>query len=67
MQNLKYGTKQKQSLDIENRLVLVKGEWGGRMEWEGWGFRASRYNLLHLEWISNEILLAQGTLFNLLG
>ena len=36
--------------DIENRLVSAKGE--GVMEWE-----ASRYKLLHLEWISNVVLL----------
>ena len=41
--------------DIENRLVVAKGEEGGSgMDWE---FAVSRCKLLHLEWISNEVLL----------
>ena len=41
--------------DIESRLVVAKGERGGSgMDWE---FGVSRYQLLHLEWISNEVLL----------
>ena len=41
--------------DMENRLVVAKGEVGGSgMDWE---FGVSRYKLLHLEWISNEVLL----------
>ena len=40
---------------MENRLVVAKGEGGGsEMDWE---FEVSRCNLLHLEWISNEVLL----------
>ena len=41
--------------DTENRLVVAKG-WGGGsgMDWE---FEVSSYKLLHLEWISNEVLL----------
>ena len=38
-----------------NRLVVAEGERGGSgMDWE---FGDSRHKLLHLEWISNEILL----------
>ena len=38
-----------------NRLVVAKGEReGSRMDWE---VGVSRCKLLHLEWISNEILL----------
>ena len=41
--------------DIEHRLVVAKGEEGGNgMEGE---FRFGRHKLLHLEWISNEVLL----------
>ena len=41
--------------DIENRLMFVKerGEERG-MKWE---FGVSRYKLLYLEWICNEVLL----------
>ena len=46
---------EKKLTDMENRLVVAKGEWGGSgMDWE---FGASRCKLLHLEWISNGILL----------
>ena len=39
----------------ENRFVVAKGEGGGSgMDRE---FGASRCKLLHLEWISNEVLL----------
>ena len=41
--------------DMENKLVLAKGEGGGSgMDWE---FGDSRCKLLHLEWIINEVLL----------
>ena len=41
--------------DIENRLVVAKGEAGGRgMEWE---FGISRCKLLYTEWINNKVLL----------
>ena len=39
-------------MDLENRLVVAKG--GSRMDWE---FGISRCKLLHLAWISNEVLL----------
>ena len=42
-------------MDIENRLVVDKGEGvGGRMEWE---VGVSRYKLLYIEWINNKVLL----------
>ena len=40
---------------MENRLVVADRKGGGRgMDWE---FGVRRYKLLHLEWISNKILL----------
>ena len=39
--------------DLENRLTVAKGGWGGSgMDWE---FGVNRCKLLHLEWISNEL------------
>ena len=58
--NLKYVTNEpiyrtETDSDMENRLVVAKGEGGGSgMDWE---FRVSRCKLFHLEWISNEVLL----------
>ena len=47
---------------MENRLSVAKGEGEG----VGWtGVWISRYKLLNLEWISNEVLL--GTISNFLG
>ena len=40
-------------MDLENRLVVTKGE----QEGVGWEFGVNRCKLLPLEWISNEILL----------
>ena len=40
--------------DIQNGLGVAKGERGSGMDVE---FRVSRYKLLHLEWIHNEVLL----------
>ena len=46
---------EKKIMDMENRLVVAKGEVGGSgMDWE---FGVNRCKLLYLEWISNEILL----------
>ena len=46
---------EKKIRDLENRLVVTKGEGGGSgMELE---FGINRCRLLPLEWISNEILL----------
>ena len=57
--------KQKQT-HKENRLAVAKGAEGqSGMDWE---FGVSRCKLLHLEWISNEVLLtAQETISSLLG
>ena len=51
--------------DIENRPVVAKGEGGGSgMDGE---FGVGRCKLLHLEWISNEILWhSTGTISSLL-
>ena len=55
MWNLKYGTNEGiYKTDIENRLVVAKGV-GGRIGMDG-EFGIGRYKLLHLEWISNEVL-----------
>ena len=41
--------------DIENRLVVAKGEGCGRgMDWE---FGVSRCKLLHIEWMDNKVPL----------
>ena len=48
-------TKQKQIVDIESGFVIDRREGGGSgMNGE---FGVSRYELLHLEWIRNRILL----------
>ena len=42
-------------MDMENRLVVAKGERiGGRMEWEA---GVSRCKLLYIEWINSKVLL----------
>ena len=41
--------------DIDSRLVVAKGEREG--EWDGMGVGINKCKLLHLEWISNEVLL----------
>ena len=53
-------------MDIKNRLVGAKGEWGrGGMDGELGLIDAK---LFHLEWLSNEALLySTGTISNLLG
>ena len=44
-----------ESTDIENRLVVAKGEEiGGGMEWE---VGVSKHKLLCIEWINNKVLL----------
>jgi len=54
--------KQNRLKDIENRLVVAKGEGVGGMDWE---FGVSRYRLLHLEWINEVLLHRQGATFNI--
>ena len=40
--------------DIENRLVVAKGEgWGGK----DWEFEISRCKLFYIGWINNKVLL----------
>ena len=46
---------EKKIMDLENRIVVAKGE-GGRSRVVG-ELGVNRYKLLPLEWISNEILL----------
>ena len=47
--------KEKQITDIESRLVVAMGERGG--SGMGGEFGVGRCKLLHLDWISNEVLL----------
>ena len=54
MAQIKFSTELK-LMDLENRLVVAKGEREG--EEVGWESGVNRCKLLHLEWISNEILL----------
>ena len=60
MWNLQYDTNEpiyetNKIMDVENRLVVVKGEEAGQgMEWE---VRVSRFKLLCIEWINNKVLL----------
>ena len=55
MAQMSLSTKLKQITDIENRLVVAKGEGsqGGR-DWES---GVSRYKLLSIGWINNKVLL----------
>ena len=41
-------------MDLENRLVVANEPGGNEMDWES---GINRCKLLHLEWISNKILL----------
>ena len=49
-------TKQRQTHGHREQTVVAKVGAGGRCGMD-WGFGVSRCDLLHLEWISNEILL----------
>ena len=52
-------------MDMENRLVVAKGDGGSGMDQE---FGVSRCKLLHLEWIINRLLLSStGPISNFLG
>ena len=58
MWNLNYATNEpiyKTEIDMENRLVLAKGE--GRGSGIDWKFGVSRCKLLNLEWIRNVVLM----------
>ena len=48
-------TKQKQIMDRESRLMVARGEGGGSGKDRDLG--VGRYKILHLEWISNGVLL----------
>ena len=48
-------TKQKQIIDMKSRLVVA--EWGGGGNGMYWELGIGRCKLLHLEWISNVLLL----------
>ena len=57
--NLKHGTNEPKNRnrlsDIENKFVIAKGEGeGSGMDRK---FGVSRCKLLHLEWMSNEVIL----------
>lgn len=55
MAQMDLSTSRNRFTDIENRLVVTKGEGGGSgMNGE---FGVSRCKLLHLEWMVGEILL----------
>ena len=56
MAQMTYLQNRNRLTDMENRLVAAKGEGEGvsGMDWE---FGDSRCKLLHLEWMSNELLL----------
>ena len=50
-------------MDIENRLVVAKGEGVGRgMEWEG---GVSRCKLLYTEWVKSKVLLYSRELYSI--
>ena len=44
-------------MDIENRLVVAKGEGVGGGGGRGWEVGLSRGKLLYIEWINNKVLL----------
>ena len=56
MTQMNLSMKQKQTHNIENRLVVDKvwGRVGERLEWE---VEVSRCKLLYREWINNKVLL----------
>ena len=48
---------EKNIMDLENRLVVAKGEREGGGSGMDWETGVNRCKLSNLEWISNEILL----------
>ena len=54
MAQMNLSTEKKQTLRWRTDLCLQRGRRGTGMDWE---FGVSRHKLLHLEWISNEIIL----------
>ena len=55
MAQMSLSTKLKQITDIENRLVVAKGE--RSQEGRDWESGVSRYKLLPIGWINNKVLL----------
>ena len=48
-------TKQKQTLGHREQTCGCQGQEG--REWDEWGVGVSRCKLLHLDWISNKVLM----------
>ena len=57
MAQMNLSTKQKQTY-MGNRLVVVKGEGGGK--WMDWEFGGSRCKLLHIQGINKVLLYCTG-------
>ena len=60
MWNLNYGTNEqvyKTETDSHTQRIDLWLPRGKGREWNGWELGVSRYRLLHLEWVSNEVLL----------
>ena len=55
MAQMNLSTKQKQTHRHRERLVVAKGETGGRGK--NWEFGISRCKLLYIGWINNKVLL----------
>ena len=65
MAQMNYLQNRSSLMDVENKPVVAKGEGGGSgMDRQ---FVVGRCKLLHLEWISNEVLLYSKGNSNLLG
>ena len=57
MAQINQSTEKKQTHGLEKQTCGCQGGWGGGESGMDWEFGISRCKLLHLEWISNEILL----------
>ena len=55
MAQMSLSTEKNELMDMENWLMVAKGE--GERSGMDWEFGIGRCKLLHLVWISNEILL----------
>ena len=61
-------TNHKQTHRHREQTYSCQGEWQGGGCGMNWEFGVSRWKLLHLTWISSEVLLlAQGTISSVLG
>ena len=65
MARMSLSTEQKQTHRHREQTYGCQG--GGRRSGKNWNFGVGRRKLLHLEWINNEVCIAQGTISNLLG